>query len=198
MSLARLGGCLKLSVTQSARIRPQVFQVAVYQRATWRPQARFASTLPNEPSVSQMTRASLLEMPSKESLIEMEQDESVLLTADQALINITPRAAERLRLISTKENDPNIALRVAVESGGCHGYQYKMELTSKRQLDDYHFSHPLVAPSNVVIDVMSMDLLKGSTVDFATELIGSSFRITNNPQAKGNGCGCGVSWEAKF
>ena len=94
MSLARLGGCLKLSGIQSARIRPQVFQVAVYQPATRRPQARFASTLPNEPSASQMTRASLLGMPSKESLIEMEQDESVLLTADQALINITPRAAE--------------------------------------------------------------------------------------------------------
>jgi len=94
MPLARLGGRLKLSGTQCARIRPQIFQVVVYQRALWRPQSRFASTLPNEPSGSQMTRASLLEMPSKESLIEMEQDEGVLLTADQALINITPRAAE--------------------------------------------------------------------------------------------------------
>jgi hypothetical protein len=41
-----------------------------------------------------MTHASLLAMPSKESLIKMEQDEGMLLTADQALINITPRAAE--------------------------------------------------------------------------------------------------------
>jgi Fe-S cluster assembly iron-binding protein IscA len=39
--------------------------------------------------------------------------------------------------------------------------------------------------------------LKGATLDFATELIGSSFRIADNPQAAG-GCGCGVSWEAKL
>ena len=48
----------------------------------------------------------------------------------------TLQPPQRLRLISTKENDPNIALRVAVESGGCHGYQYKMELTSTTQPDD--------------------------------------------------------------
>ena len=94
MSLARLAGCLKLSGTQSARIRPQMFQVALYKRSTWRPRACFASTLPNEPSTSQKTHASLLEMPSKESLAEMEQDEGMLLGADQAVINITPRAAE--------------------------------------------------------------------------------------------------------
>lgn len=94
MSLARLGCFLKHSGAQSARIRPQISQVAVYQRAIRRPQGRFASTLPNESSASQMTRASLLAMPSKESLSEMEQDGGVLLTADQALISITPRAAE--------------------------------------------------------------------------------------------------------
>jgi len=44
---------------------------------------------------------------------------------------------------------------------------------------------------------MSMGLLKGAKLDFATELIGSSFRIAENPQAKWSGCGCGVSWEAK-
>lgn len=42
---------------------------------------------------------------------------------------------------------------------------------------------------------MSLTLLRGATVDFATELIGSSFRIIDNPQQKA-GCGCGVSWEA--
>ena len=94
MSLVRFGGYLSLSGTQSARLRPQISQVPVYQRSIWRPRARFASTLPNEPSASQKTRASLLEIPSKESLPEMEQDEGILLTAEQALINITPRAAE--------------------------------------------------------------------------------------------------------
>jgi len=60
-----------------------------------------------------------------------------------------------------------------------------------------HFSHPAVKPSNLIIDAVSLSLLNGSTIDYATELIGSSFRIVDNPQAKGTGCGCGVSWELK-
>jgi Fe-S cluster assembly iron-binding protein IscA len=60
-----------------------------------------------------------------------------------------------------------------------------------------HFAHPTTQPSNILVDAISMGLVNGATVDFATELIGSSFRILENPQAKGSGCGCGVSWEAK-
>ena len=49
----------------------------------------------------------------------------------------------------------------------------------------------------IVVDLVSLNLLKGSTLHYATELIGSSFRIQDNPQAKqGGACGCGVSWEA--
>jgi iron-sulfur cluster assembly 2 len=60
------------------------------------------------------------------------------------------------------------------------------------------FQHAALQPSNVIVDAVSMGLLKGSTLDFATELIGSSFRVIDNPQAKGAGCGCGVSWEANI
>ena len=55
----------------------------------------------------------------------------------------------------------------------------------------------MIAPSNVLIDPVSLALLNGATLDFATELIGSSFRVIDNPQADG-GCGCGVSWEARI
>jgi Fe-S cluster assembly iron-binding protein IscA len=48
-----------------------------------------------------------------------------------------------------------------------------------------------------LVDAVSFSLLNGSTIDFAVELIGSTFRIAHNPQAKGSGCGCGVSWELK-
>ena len=54
---------------------------------------------------------------------------------------------------------------------------------------------PDTPPALVIVDEMSLTLLRGATVDFATELIGSSFRIVDNPQQKA-GCGCGVSWEA--
>ena len=59
------------------------------------------------------------------------------------------------------------------------------------------FEHPVVNRARVIVDAVSLTLLRGSTIDFATELIGSSFRVVNNPQAVGSGCGCGVSWEAK-
>ena len=60
-----------------------------------------------------------------------------------------------------------------------------------------HFTHPTIKPSNILVDAVSLSLVNGSTIDYATELIGSTFRIEDNPQSKGNGCGCGVSWELK-
>ncbi|KAF8487607.1 hypothetical protein JB92DRAFT_3021791, partial [Gautieria morchelliformis] len=124
------------------------------------------------------------------------QDDIELLSPDETQVLLTERATEKLRAISTSENDPS--LRIAVESGGCHGYQYKMELTSQRAPDDYQFIHRTHRSASIVIDAVSVDLLKGSTVNYATELIGSSFRIIDNPQAKGSGCGSGVSREQSF
>jgi hypothetical protein len=66
-----------------------------------------------------------------------------------------------------------------------------------RNVSSSEFGHPVVTQARVIVDAVSLTLLRGSTVDFATELIGSSFRVVNNPQAVGAGCGCGVSWEAK-
>jgi len=149
---------------------------------------------PGEPS-------QLLSYPSPNTLETSEDpdDDPVveLVPPEEATIQMTERAAEQLRSIAERQKNPEAALRIAVESGGCHGYQYKMELATSTQSDDYLFSHPSVKPSNIVIDAVSMSLVKGSIVDFATELIGSSFRILDNPQSKGSGCGCGVSWELK-
>ncbi|KAF7298114.1 Fe-S-biosyn domain-containing protein [Mycena chlorophos] len=159
----------------------------------------FTTTLHRTAALAQHLPAKhtvLLASPTPE-YIEQEEIDVDLLPPDQAQIVITDRAAEQLRSISTREADPHAALRIAVESGGCHGYQYKLELAKKREGDDYHFSHPTVKPSNILVDAVSLTLLNGSTVDFATELIGSSFRITDNPHSKGSGCGCGVSWELK-
>ena len=56
-------------------------------------------------------------------------------------------------------------------------------LYSHSHLESSLFSHPQVKPSNIVIDAVSMGLMKGSLIDYATELIGSSFRVVENPQA---------------
>ena len=75
--------------------------------------------------------------------------------------------------------------RIAVKGGGCSGFKYDFSFDSKIDNDD--FKH-----ENVVIDKSSLNMLKGSQIDFTNELIGSSFKISN-PKTKSS-CGCGVSF----
>jgi iron-sulfur cluster assembly 2 len=125
---------------------------------------------------------------------EQPEEPEVFAGDSEPTIIITDRAADHLAKVSERESNPDLALRVTVEPGGCHGYQYKMDLTSEVEEDDFRFS---IEGRNVhlLVDSMSLRLIKGSTIDYVTELIGSQFAIFNNPQAKGSGCGCGVSWE---
>ncbi|TCD66670.1 [4Fe-4S] proteins maturation [Steccherinum ochraceum] len=125
------------------------------------------------------------------------EDDIDLVPDEQAKLLLTRRAAEQLKTIADKQHNPDVGLRIRVDSGGCHGYQYAIELAKGKQADDYVFSHTELKPANVYIDAVSLTLMKGSLIDYATELIGSSFRVNENPQAKGAGCGCGVSWELK-
>ncbi|GAA6062595.1 hypothetical protein JCM10212_004190 [Sporobolomyces blumeae] len=111
-------------------------------------------------------------------------------------IDLTPSAIAQIERAQQQKGDGDLALRLSVESGGCHGYQYKMMVTSVRQDDDFLFE-PTGTSAKVVIDSASLPLVNGATIDYATELIGSSFRVTGNPQSKDAGCGCGVSWELK-
>lgn len=125
---------------------------------------------------------------------EQPEEPEVFAGGSEPTIIITDRAADHLAKVSERESNPDLALRVTVEPGGCHGYQYKMDLTSEVEEDDFRFS---IEGRNVhlLVDSMSLRLIKGSTIDYVTELIGSQFAIFDNPQAKGSGCGCGVSWE---
>jgi iron-sulfur cluster assembly 2 len=89
---------------------------------------------------------------------------------------------------------------VTVTSGGCHGFQYLMSLEPAEKIDqeeDTIFSADEDAGeghAEVVMDTASLELLKGSTIDYTTELIGSQFKITGNPRAKSS-CGCGTSFD---
>lgn len=85
-------------------------------------------------------------------------------------------------------------LRVAVEPGGCHGFQYRFELvTPPPQPDDVVFERD---GGRVVVDEGSLALLAGAQVDYSRELIGRAFRVIANPLAT-SGCGCGISFTAK-
>ncbi|KAI8869301.1 iron-sulfur cluster assembly accessory protein [Ramicandelaber brevisporus] len=109
-------------------------------------------------------------------------------------IVITDKAASRLAALAKDDSDPNLALRIIVESGGCHGFQYRFELTSERSSDDIVFTKD---GGSVVVDNISIDYIAGSTLDFVEELIGSTFKLTENPNAV-SGCGCGTSFEIKI
>ncbi|KAF5009587.1 hypothetical protein FDECE_4191 [Fusarium decemcellulare] len=133
------------------------------------------------------------------------------------MLEITERAAKRLSKIMDKDDNPNLALRIQVESGGCHGFQYLMSLitlppkdaqewSSIVNEDDTIFQYipddadPATASEagpKVILDEPSLDLLKGSKVDFTMELIGSQFKIVDNPYATSS-CGCGTSFDIKM
>ncbi|GAA5927937.1 hypothetical protein JCM10213_000930 [Rhodosporidiobolus nylandii] len=129
---------------------------------------------------------------------DFEPVEEELPEGEKLEMRLSEGAIKQILRAQTLAKDPTLALRLAVESGGCHGYQYKMQVTSKREGDDYLFEAPSEAgTARLLIDAASLPLVRGSTVDYATELIGSSFRVVGNPQSKDAGCGCGVSWELK-
>lgn len=150
-------------------------------------------------------------------------------------VEITPRASNRLREIMSKDSNPNLALRIQVESGGCHGFQYLMSLTTLPSLtsspssttqieastalntlsksadaevgedqaskeisddDDTVFAADDGSGAKVIMDGPSLELLKGSKIDFTMELIGSQFKIVDNPLATSS-CGCGTSFDIK-
>ena len=97
------------------------------------------------------------------------------------------------RRISTRLKDEHEAdnkfMRVAVEGGGCSGFQYIFKFDSIKNSDDFIFEKNDVA---VIIDEISLELIKGGTLDYTEELIGSYFQVIN-PNAS-SACGCGTSF----
>ena len=98
----------------------------------------------------------------------------------------------------SKDSNPKLALRVRVESGGCHGFQYLMSLTNTSEVssEDTIFEATDGTGAKVVMDEPSLELLKGSKIDYTMELIGSQFKIVGNPAASSS-CGCGTSFDIK-
>ena len=103
-------------------------------------------------------------------------------------IILTPSAAKRVAWIASRQSRPAV-LRLAVDGGGCAGFTYKFELASAPESDD------TVAETDgvkLVVDPISLDLVRGSAVDFVEDLGGAAFKVTN-PNAA-SGCGCGSSF----
>jgi iron-sulfur cluster assembly accessory protein len=99
---------------------------------------------------------------------------------------VTDRAFARLAEIGA--GDQGQALRVAVEGGGCSGFQYEIKLDTPDK-DDVILEGQ---GQKVVVDSISLPFLTGATIDFTEELIGARFTI-DNPNASSS-CGCGTSF----
>jgi iron-sulfur cluster insertion protein len=111
-----------------------------------------------------------------------------LALVSEAEIFLTESAAKRVAAIASRQSKPAI-LRLAVDGGGCAGFTYKFELADAAEAGD------TVAETGgvkLVVDRTSLDLVRGSAVDFVEDLGGAAFRVTN-PNAA-SGCGCGSSF----
>ena len=80
-------------------------------------------------------------------------------------------------------------LRVAVEGGGCSGFQYSFDIVTQRGDDDLVLEK---GNAIVLVDKVSQEYMPGAEIDFSDELIGAAFKI-NNPLATAS-CGCGTSF----
>ena len=99
-------------------------------------------------------------------------------------IKFTDKAIKQINFLLSKK-DKGSFFRIAIKGGGCSGFQYDFSFDSNANQDD-------LIENNILIDEQSASLLRGSEIDYVSELIGESFKI-NNPQSKSS-CGCGVSF----
>jgi len=99
-------------------------------------------------------------------------------------INFSKKAVERINELISKKPSGTF-FRIAVKGGGCSGFKYDFSFDNEVDKNDTKYE-------NIIIDESSLNMLRGSQIDFSEELIGASFKITN-PKTKSS-CGCGISF----
>ncbi len=104
-----------------------------------------------------------------------------------ASITVTERAAQRIAQIVCNEPDKKM-FRISVEGGGCSGFEYRFDLVPKAEPQDAVIEH---ADAKILVDLLSLDYLAGSEIDYVDDLLSASFKI-KNPNATA-ACGCGTS-----
>jgi len=103
-------------------------------------------------------------------------------------LSLSDSAAKRLAKLAEIEGRP-VLLRVAVDGGGCSGFQYRLELVEMGEADDLHITRD---GQTALIDPISLPFLKNSEIAWVDDLAGAQF-VIRNPNAASN-CGCGVSF----
>ena len=103
-------------------------------------------------------------------------------------LTLSDSAARRLSRLAEAEGHP-VLLRVAVDGGGCSGFQYRFELVETADADDLRIE---AAGQAALVDPVSLPFLKNSEIAFVDDLAGAQF-VVRNPNAASS-CGCGVSF----
>ena len=107
------------------------------------------------------------------------------------MVTLTEIAADRVKALAAEDPEARV-LRVAVEGGGCSGFQYAIGFDTDSEADDVEIdSHGV----RVVIDPISLPYLQGSTIDYHDGLMGAGFSFENPNVA--STCGCNASFQAK-
>ena len=111
-------------------------------------------------------------------------------TSEAAVVTLTERAADKVRVLMSAEPAGSAeVLRVAIQGGGCGGYEYQLGFDRGATADDAAFEFYGVT---VVVDPASAPYLRGAKIDFVDSLHESGFKV-DNPNASGS-CGCGHSF----
>lgn len=139
--------------------------------------------------IKKLNYSSSIEEPTNkekfETLIRIDHTE----TQEQKRIKLSKSCIKRLQELSNTDK----YLRIAIDSGGCSGFEYKFSL-DKLTEDDKVIEE---GGCKVLVDSESVDFIKGATIDYYEELIKSGFRIIDNPNSE-EGCSCGASFSVKF
>ena len=109
--------------------------------------------------------------------------------AAQAPLEFTDAAAAKVRELILDEGNPNLALRVYIQGGGCSGFQYGFSFDESRAEDDLALEKGGVT---LLVDPLSLQYLAGAEIDYSESLSGAQF-VIRNPNAKTT-CGCGSSF----
>jgi len=117
-------------------------------------------------------------------LIEQTQNETTT-----EFITLTPTAVQAVRDLMEQRNLEDYALRIYISGGGCSGFQYGMALDNNFRESDLTSEFDGI---KVLVDEVSINYLRGATVDYVNDVMSSGFKI-ENPNALAS-CGCGNSF----
>jgi iron-sulfur cluster assembly protein len=105
------------------------------------------------------------------------------------MLQVTEQAVEKVKQLMVKEDKEGYGLRVAVQGGGCSGFQYGLSYEKEKKENDQVLEY---GGLQVFVDAMSLMYLDDVTIDYVDSLSGAGFKI-ENPKATGT-CGCGASF----